>query len=114
MPMWRRRSRTGFECYGTKVPSGSTVLLLSGAANRDNISHLTFGKGVHYCLGANLARLEGRVALNELLNRWPEGASNTTACGLRQPPPFVDGSGYGSFYPDAVSGPHTRGRGQCN
>jgi cytochrome P450 len=35
-------------------------------------SHLTFGKGMHYCLGANLARLEGRVALDELLNRWPD------------------------------------------
>ena len=76
-----------FECYGTTVPAGSAMLLLFGAANRDsrrykdaerfnihrdNISHLTFGKGVHYCLGANLARLEGRVALDELLNRWPE------------------------------------------
>jgi cytochrome P450 len=35
-------------------------------------SHLTFGKGMHYGLGANLARLEGRVALDELLNRFPE------------------------------------------
>ncbi|OBK13340.1 cytochrome P450 [Mycobacterium asiaticum] len=76
-----------FEAYNTTVPAGSAVLLLFGAANRDplryndpdtfnlhrdNISHLTFGKGVHYCLGANLARLEGRVALDELLNRWPE------------------------------------------
>jgi cytochrome P450 len=76
-----------FECYDTTVPAGSAMLLLFGAANRDprrykdpdtfnihrdNISHLTFGKGVHYCLGANLARLEGRVALDELLNRWPE------------------------------------------
>ncbi|OBJ59334.1 cytochrome P450 [Mycobacterium asiaticum] len=76
-----------FAAYGTTVPAGSAVLLLFGAANRDplrykdpdtfnihrdNISHLTFGKGVHYCLGANLARLEGRVALDELLNRWPE------------------------------------------
>ncbi len=76
-----------FEAYGTTVPAGSAMLLLFGAANRDprrytdpdtfnihrdNISHLTFGKGLHYCLGANLARLEGRVALDELLNRWPE------------------------------------------
>jgi cytochrome P450 len=76
-----------FECYGTTVPAGSAILLLFGAANRDpsryadpdtfnidrdNISHLTFGKGLHYCLGANLARLEGRVALDELLNRFPE------------------------------------------
>jgi cytochrome P450 len=30
------------------------------------------GKGVHYCLGANLARLEGKVALDEILNRFPE------------------------------------------
>jgi len=63
------------------------MLLLSGSAHRDErrcaapdvcdlhrdtISHLTFGKGVHYCLGANLARLEGRVALDEMLNRWPD------------------------------------------
>jgi cytochrome P450 len=66
-----------FECYGTTVPAGSAMLLLFGAANRDsrrykdadtfnihrdNISHLTFGKGVHYCLCANLARLEGEAA----------------------------------------------------
>lgn len=75
-----------FEAYGQTVPAGSAMLLLFGAANRDpdryeepdtfNIhrsgSHLTFGKGLHYCLGANLARLEGLVALDELLNRWPE------------------------------------------
>lgn len=75
------------ELHGRTIPAGSAVLLLFGAANRDerryadpdafdvhreNISHLTFGKGVHYCLGANLARLEGRVALDEMLNRWPE------------------------------------------
>ncbi|RAV09791.1 cytochrome P450 [Mycolicibacterium sp. GF69] len=76
-----------FEAYGRTVPAGSAILLMFGAANRDprryespdvydiqrkNISHITFGKGVHYCLGANLARLEGRIALDELLNRWPE------------------------------------------
>jgi cytochrome P450 len=76
-----------FEAYRTTVPAGSSMLLLFGAANRDparydnpdtfdihrdNKAHLTFGKGLHYCLGANLARLEGRVALDELLNRFPE------------------------------------------
>ena len=39
---------------------------------RDDIQHLTFGYGLHFCLGASLARLEGRVALDELLNRFPE------------------------------------------
>ena len=86
-PHVARWMASDFECYGTTVPAGSAMLLLFGAANRDprrftdpdtfNIhrnegSHLTFGKGLHYCLGANLARLEGRVALDELLNRWPE------------------------------------------
>ena len=73
--------------HGTTIPAGSPILLLLAAANRDprryadpdvfdihrdDIQHLTFGFGVHYCLGANLARLEGRVALDELLNRFPE------------------------------------------
>jgi cytochrome P450 len=40
--------------------------------HREDIAHLTFGFGLHYCLGANLARLEARVALDELLNRFPE------------------------------------------
>jgi len=86
-PHVARYSLRDFEFYGTTVPAGSAILLLFGAANRDprryddpdtfdihreNISHLTFGKGLHYCLGANLARLEGRVAVDELLNRWPE------------------------------------------
>lgn len=73
--------------YGTTVPAGSAILLQMGAANRDprrfenpesfdifrsDLQHLTFGYGLHYCLGANLARLEGRVALDEFLKRWPE------------------------------------------
>ena len=75
------------EYHGTTVPQGSAILLLVGAANRDERryerpdefdihrtdgQHLTFGYGLHYCLGANLARLEGRVALDELLSRFPE------------------------------------------
>ncbi len=75
------------EYYGTTVPEGSALLMLIGSANRDerryqrpdvfdihraDLQHLTFGYGLHYCLGANLARLEGRVALDETLNRFPE------------------------------------------
>ena len=75
------------ECYGTTVTEGSAMLLLVGSANRDERrydrpdqfdihrtdgQHLTFGYGLHFCLGASLARLEGRVALDELLTRFPE------------------------------------------
>ena len=60
---------------------------MNGAANRDeraiddadrldvgreNPRHLSFGYGIHFCLGASLARLEGVVALQEVLARWPE------------------------------------------
>jgi cytochrome P450 len=73
--------------YGTTVPAGSAMLLSMASANRDprrydrpdtfditrsDTQHLTFGYGLHFCLGASLARLEGRVALDEMLNRFPE------------------------------------------
>ncbi len=75
-----------FDYAGTTVPAGSAILLLLASANRDHRryenpdvydirradTHATFGYGIHYCLGANLARLEGRIALDEILNRWPE------------------------------------------
>ncbi|MET0283490.1 MAG: cytochrome P450 [Polyangiales bacterium] len=74
------------EHYGTKIPAGSTMLLLTASANRDERrfanpdafdvrrtgSHVAFGHGIHFCLGAALARLEGRVALEEVLKRFPE------------------------------------------
>jgi len=75
------------EVHGQTVPEGSVMLLLVGAANRDDRrypdgdrfdihrkidQHLTFSFGIHFCLGAALARLEGRVALDEVLKRFPE------------------------------------------
>ncbi len=76
-----------FEAHGGRVPEGSAILFLVGAANHDDRrfpdgdrfdihrgigQHLAFGYGAHYCLGAALARLEGRVALEEVLRRIPE------------------------------------------
>jgi cytochrome P450 len=73
--------------YGETLPVGSKVLLLTGSAGRDEREyadpdrfdihrrtdqHLTFGVGAHYCLGAALARLEGKVALEEVLRCFPE------------------------------------------
>jgi cytochrome P450 len=75
------------EFYGGTVPAGSALLCLVGSANRDErrwmdpdtfdvrrdaAGHLTFSYGIHFCLGAALARLEGRVALEEVLKRFPE------------------------------------------
>jgi cytochrome P450 len=75
------------ELYGRAVPEGSVMMFLMGSANRDHRRfpdgdrfdihrkiehHLAFGYGTHFCLGAALARLEGRVALEEVLKRFPE------------------------------------------
>jgi cytochrome P450 len=74
------------EHYGHVVPEGSFMLLLNGSANRDHRhyadpdrfdihrqgSHLSFGQGLHFCLGSALARMEARVAFEEVLKRWPD------------------------------------------
>jgi cytochrome P450 len=74
------------EHYGRAVPEGSFMLLLNASANRDEhqfldpdtfdihrrASHLSFGQGLHFCLGSALARLEARVAFEEVLRRWPD------------------------------------------
>lgn len=76
------------ELYDRTVPEGSVMMMLIGAAVRDHRQfppdgdvfdihrevrqHLAFSVGTHYCLGSALARLEGRVALEEILKRFPE------------------------------------------
>ena len=84
-PVQARYVTRDVELHGQTVPEGSIVLMLNGAANRDDRHfpdgdtfdinrridhHLSFGYGLHFCLGAALARLEGRVALDEVLRRW--------------------------------------------
>lgn len=86
-PVQARRTMRHVLLHGVRVPEGSRVLLLTGSAGRDEREypdadrfdvtraidrHVTFGYGVHFCLGASLARLEGRVALEETLARFPE------------------------------------------
>jgi cytochrome P450 len=81
--------------YGETVPAGDRVLLLIGAANRDEREYpdpdrfdidrqvpaqLGFGQGVHFCLGASLARLESRVALEEFVQRFPRYAIDESHC----------------------------------
>jgi cytochrome P450 len=86
-PVQARYVTADVEHHGQTVPEGSAILLLNGAANRDDRKfpdgdsfdihrklghHLSFGYGLHFCLGAALARLEARVALDEILQRFPE------------------------------------------
>ena len=86
-PVQARTVSHDVEHYDHVVAAGSVMVLLNGSANRDDrqfedadrfdihreISHhLSFGYGIHFCLGAALARLEGRVAIDEVLNRFPE------------------------------------------
>lgn len=85
-PVQARYVAQDVEYYGQTVPAGSIMLLLNGSANRDEShfadaerfdihhtgSHLSFGHGLHFCLGSALARMEARVALEEVLKRWPD------------------------------------------
>ncbi len=85
-PVQARYVTKDVELYGQTVPLGSVMLLLTASGNRDDRHfpdgdrfdihrtidhHLAFGYGIHFCLGSALARLEGRLALDEVLQRFP-------------------------------------------
>jgi cytochrome P450 len=86
-PVQARYVTRDVDLHDTTVPEGSILLMLNAAANRDDRQfdepdrfdvrrtidhHVTFGFGLHFCMGAALARLEGRVALEEVLTRFPD------------------------------------------
>ncbi len=85
---WRRIATEATTIGGTAIPAGGKLLLSLGGANRDPAvfadpdrfdpgrgnarAHLSFGKGIHLCLGAHLARLEIDIVLNQMLDRFAE------------------------------------------
>ncbi len=86
-PVQSRWCTADVEIHGQTIPANSKVVMITGSAGRDerafpdadrfdihrNIDHhLSFGYGIHFCLGAALARMEGRVALEETFKRFPE------------------------------------------
>jgi cytochrome P450 len=87
VPVWRRVTTRPATLGGIALPEGAKLFLWLAAANRDpdvfadpdrfdprrpnNEQHLAFGRGIHYCLGANLGRLEARLAVEELARRFP-------------------------------------------
>ncbi|MFM2281220.1 MAG: hypothetical protein RLZZ444_3451 [Pseudomonadota bacterium] len=84
---WRRRATQDTEIGGVKVPANSNVLVIMASANRDDTvfdhpndfdiqranarNHLSFGYGIHFCLGQQLAKLEFSIMLEELTRRLP-------------------------------------------
>ncbi|MFF7791518.1 cytochrome P450 [Streptomyces sp. NPDC007991] len=94
-----RATTTEVELGGERIPADSLVVTFLGVANRDPKvftdphtfdpmrdpnPHMAFGRGAHFCIGAPLARLEGRVALNILLDRFPNLRSDPDS-----PPVFL-------------------------
>ncbi|MCX4804151.1 cytochrome P450 [Streptomyces sp. NBC_01214] len=96
-----RFAREDVEIAGVAVPRGATVLIGSAVADRDperfpdpdrlditrkDNAHLAFGHGIHYCLGAPLARLEGQIAIGTVLRRLPGLALAADPDGIRRRP----------------------------
>lgn len=84
---WRRKARTACTVGGVDLPAGAEILMITGSTNRDeshfpegeklNIlrdnarTHLSFGYGIHYCLGFQLAKMEAAILLRQLSERFP-------------------------------------------
>ena len=81
-----RYASQDIEIGGVTIPRGEAVYVMLGSANRDPArfadpdaldltrdtrQHVAFGQGIHYCLGAPLARLEGQIAIGSLIERFP-------------------------------------------
>jgi cytochrome P450 len=94
-PIQGRWTTADVPLHDTAIPQNSKVALLTGAANRDDRAfadpdridverkiarHVAFGYGIHFCLGAALARLEGKVALEETLRRFPTWTVDHSRC----------------------------------
>jgi cytochrome P450 len=88
VPVWRRITTRPVTLGGVNLPAGAKLFLWLAAAGRDPAvfhdpdhfdldrsnadQHLAFGRGLHYCLGASLGKLETRLALEELTTRFPD------------------------------------------
>jgi cytochrome P450 len=88
VPVWRRVTTRPVSLGGTDLPAGARLFLWLAAAGRDAAAfgepdrfdlhrpdadrHLAFGKGLHFCLGANLGKLEAQIAIAELARRYPD------------------------------------------
>jgi cytochrome P450 len=96
----RRLAKENIELGGIKLKPDQALTILIGACNRDpranfnpdkfdvkreNPKHISFGAGIHYCLGAELARTEARIALNRLFNRAPNISLTDTPIHYKAP-----------------------------